>query len=49
VSNNLALELTSTARADGQRPALRLDKDVVTYAELDDASARVAGLVRELT
>jgi long-chain acyl-CoA synthetase len=48
VSNNLALELTSTARADGHRPALRLDKDVVTYAELDDASARVAGLVREL-
>jgi len=48
MSNNLALELTSTARAYGQRPAIRLDKDVVTYAELDQATARVAGLLREL-
>ncbi len=48
MSNNLALKLTSTARAHGQRPALRLDKDVVTYAELDQATARVAGLLLEL-
>ena len=48
MSNNLALELTSTARAYGQRPALRVDKDVVTYAELEQATARVAGLLREL-
>jgi non-ribosomal peptide synthetase component E (peptide arylation enzyme) len=48
VSNTLALELTSTARAYGQRPALRVDKDVVTYAELEQATAGVAGLLREL-
>lgn len=48
MSNNLALDLTSTARPHGQRPALRLGEDVVSYAELDDATARVAGLLREL-
>ena len=47
MSNNLALNLTSTASAQGQRPALRSDDVVLSYAELDDASARVAGLLRD--
>ena len=41
VSNDLALELTSTARAYGARAALRLGEDAVSYAELDDAVARL--------
>ncbi len=47
MSNNLAVYLTSTARAYGERPALRVDDDVLSYAELDDVTARVAGLLRE--
>jgi long-chain acyl-CoA synthetase len=47
MSDNLALNLTSTALAAGQRPALRLDDVALSYAELDDATARVAGLLRE--
>ena len=47
MSDNLALNLTSTASAQGQRPALRLDDVVLSYAQLDDASARVAGLLRD--
>jgi long-chain acyl-CoA synthetase len=47
MSNNLALNLTSTASADGQRPALKLDDVALSYTELDDAAARVAGLLRE--
>ena len=47
MSDNLALNLTSTAQARGQRPALRLDDVVLSYAQLDDASARVAGLLRD--
>ena len=34
MSNNLALNLTSTALAQGQRPALRSDDVVLSYAEL---------------
>ena len=44
---NLAGNLTRTA---GERPdavALRADDDVWTYARLDDATARVAGWLRE--
>ena len=48
MSNDLALALTSTARAYGPRAALRLGEDVVSYAELDDAVARVAGWLHEL-
>jgi long-chain acyl-CoA synthetase len=48
VSSNLALDLTHTAQVYGQRPALKIEKDVVTYAELDQTTARVAGLLREL-
>jgi long-chain acyl-CoA synthetase len=47
MSNNLTVYLTSTARAHGQRPALRVDDDVLSHAELHDVTARVAGLLRE--
>jgi long-chain acyl-CoA synthetase len=43
---NLAQNLTSTAAEHPDRPALRLDDAVLTYAQLDEASARVAGLLR---
>lgn len=47
MSQNLALNLTTTARRQGERPALVLDGTELTYAALDDASARVAALLRE--
>jgi len=47
MNQNLASNLTSTAQAHGHSPALRLGETVLSYAELDDASARVAGLLRE--
>jgi long-chain acyl-CoA synthetase len=47
MSENLALNLTDAARRDGEHCALRLDEHVVSYAGLDEASARVAGLLRE--
>ncbi len=40
---NLATNLTDTARQYADRPAVKLDADVLTYADLDDLSARVAG------
>jgi long-chain acyl-CoA synthetase len=43
---NLACNLLRAARAGGERPALRLGDSVVTYRALDDASARVAELLR---
>ena len=43
---NLAQNLTSTAAEHPDRPALRLDDAVLTYAQLDEASARAAGLLR---
>jgi long-chain acyl-CoA synthetase len=45
MNENLALNLVATARQRGDRPALRLDADALTYAELDDASARMASLL----
>jgi long-chain acyl-CoA synthetase len=42
---NLAESLARTAAAHPDRVAIRLGEDTVTYAELDDASARVAGLL----
>jgi len=42
---NLASNLTRTAGASPDRSALRLDDRVLTYAQLEDASARVAGLL----
>jgi long-chain acyl-CoA synthetase len=46
VGENLALNLTVTSREQGDRPALSLDGIAMTYAELDDASARMACLLR---
>ncbi len=43
---NLATKLVDTAAREGHRPAVRLDDLVVSYAELDDRSARVAGWLR---
>jgi long-chain acyl-CoA synthetase len=43
---NLAAILTATAARTPDRPALRLGDRVVTYAELDTASARFAGHLR---
>jgi long-chain acyl-CoA synthetase len=40
---NLALSLTETARRDPGRPAIRLDEQVMSYGQLDELSARVAG------
>jgi long-chain acyl-CoA synthetase len=47
MSENLATLLIETAQRHGDRPAFRLDESVLTYAALDEASARVAGLLRE--
>jgi long-chain acyl-CoA synthetase len=43
IVTNLATILTESARRYPDRPAIRLDDTVVTYAELDDLSARAAG------
>ncbi len=43
---NLAAHLTRTAAEHGGRPALLLGEAITTYAELDQASALVAGLLR---
>ncbi len=45
-SSNLATILTETAERHGDRPALKLDDAVVTYAQLDEGSARLAGLLK---
>jgi long-chain acyl-CoA synthetase len=42
---NLAQLLTHTAARSPERPALKLDDAEVSYAELDQAAARVAGLL----
>jgi long-chain acyl-CoA synthetase len=43
---NLAQNLTGAAAEHPDRPALRLDEAELTYAQLDEASARVADLLR---
>jgi long-chain acyl-CoA synthetase len=43
---NLATNLTTTARLQASRTALALGDDELSYAELDAASARVAGMLR---
>ncbi|MEU9670821.1 putative sulfate exporter family transporter [Streptomyces bobili] len=45
--NNLAAALAESARAHGDRIAVRQDDTVLTYAQLDGAAARVAALLRE--
>ncbi len=44
---NLAQNLHDTAGNHGDRPALRLDDHTQSYAELSDAAARVASLLKE--
>ncbi|WP_328404161.1 long-chain fatty acid--CoA ligase [Streptomyces sp. NBC_00390] len=44
---NLADSLVASATRDGYAPAIRLGDTVLTYAELDEASARVAGLLSD--
>src|SRR5436309_8744175 len=44
---SLAKLLTETAAEHGDRTALRLDDAALTYSELDEASARVAALLRD--
>src|SRR5580658_3688748 len=44
---NLAKNLTATTRAHAGRVAVRVDNAAMTYRALDEASARVAGVLRE--
>ena len=44
---NLASNLSDTARAHADRVAVRVDDATTTYAELDEASALVAGMLRQ--
>ena len=44
---NLASLLTDSAAADPAHVAVRLDDAELTYGQLDDAAARVAGVLRE--
>jgi long-chain acyl-CoA synthetase len=44
---NLALNLAASAARDGAAPAVRLGDAVLSFAQLDAASARVAGLLRD--
>lgn len=44
---NLATCLVDSAAAQGDRIAVRHDDSTLTYAQLDDASARVAALLRD--
>ncbi|MEV8036096.1 long-chain fatty acid--CoA ligase [Streptomyces sp. NPDC086182] len=44
---NLVTLLAATVAAHGERVAVRHDDDTLTYAGLDDASARVAALLRD--
>src|SRR5712672_4184796 len=44
---NLARNLTDTTRTQAGRVAVRVDNAAMTYRALDEASARVAGLLHE--
>src|ERR1700722_1297199 len=44
---NLASNLTNTTRTHARRVAVRVDNAAMTYQALDEASARVAGLLRQ--
>jgi long-chain acyl-CoA synthetase len=44
---NLAKNLTDTTRTHARRVAVRVDNAAMSYRALDEASARVAGLLRE--
>jgi long-chain acyl-CoA synthetase len=47
MNESLAQNLSTSAQRYPDRPALRIDDVVITYAELDEATARVAGLLLE--
>jgi long-chain acyl-CoA synthetase len=47
MNENLAHNLTASAKRHADDAALRIEDVVITYAELDEATARVAGLLRE--
>ena len=47
MTESLAYNLIAAAERYPDRPALRIEDAVITYAELDDATARVAGLLRD--
>ena len=47
MNENLAHNLTTSAQRYPDSPALLIDEVAITYAELDAATARVAGLLRE--
>jgi long-chain acyl-CoA synthetase len=47
VQLNLAENLSTSARRNAEHAALKLDESVLSYAALDDASARVTALLRE--
>ena len=46
MGRNLASFLTETAERHGDRPALKLDDVTVTYAQLEEGSARAAAMLR---
>jgi long-chain acyl-CoA synthetase len=47
MNENLAHNLTASAQRYPDSPALRIDELAITYSDLDEATARVAGLLRE--
>ncbi len=47
MNENLAQNLTASAQRYPDSPALRIDELVITYSELDEATARVAGLLHQ--
>ena len=47
MNENLAHNLTASAERYPDSAALRIDEAVITYSELDEATARVAGLLRD--
>src|SRR5215213_4151093 len=46
MSSNLAQIVVDSAERHAERPAIKLDDLVITYAQLDDASARAAALLK---
>jgi long-chain acyl-CoA synthetase len=47
MNENLAYNLIAAAQEHPSRPAVRRGDIVITYGELERATARVAGLLRE--
>ena len=47
MNENLAHNLTASAQRYPDSAALRIDELTITYSDLDEATARVAGLLRE--